>query len=78
VVPAIERPILENNPEKSHAAPKNKQGLGCMNQSSFDCIFADPLATPNNKKGTAKETVESSCIVAMHPAPLMSIANPCL
>jgi hypothetical protein len=25
-----------------------------MNQSSFDCIFARPLATPNNRQGTNK------------------------
>jgi hypothetical protein len=49
-----------------------------MNQSSFDCISADPLATPNNVQATGKEAVEAGCMVAMHPAPLMSAANPCL
>ena len=49
-----------------------------MNQSSFDCIFTCPLATPNNRQGTDKGTVKAGCMVAMHPAPLMSAANPCL
>jgi hypothetical protein len=49
-----------------------------MNQSSFDCIFARPLATPNNKQEQTKETAGSGCMVAMRPAPLMGTANPCL
>jgi hypothetical protein len=49
-----------------------------MNQSSFDCIFARLLATPNNPQATGKDAVEPGCMVAMHPAPLMSAANPCL
>jgi len=52
--------------------------LGRMNQSSFDCIFTRPLATPNNRQGTDKGKAESGCMVAMRPAPLMSTANPCL
>jgi hypothetical protein len=37
-----------------------------MNQSSFDCIFARPLATPNNRQGTNKGGLhgrDASCTI---------------
>ena len=37
-----------------------------MNQSSFDCIFARPLATPNNRQGTNKGRLhgrDASCTI---------------
>jgi hypothetical protein len=76
VVPTIEKNarLPEND---RHAPLKNKQRLGCMNQSSFDCIFTRLLATPNNTQATAKGG-DPGCMVAMHPAPLMSTENPCL
>jgi hypothetical protein len=58
--------------------PQNKPRLDRMNQSSFDCIFARPLATPNNRQEADKRIVEAGCMVAMRPVPLMSAANPCL
>jgi hypothetical protein len=69
VVPTIERPTLKKNPEKPHATPKSKQGLDHMNQSSFDCIFAGPLATPNNRQGTNKGRLhgrDASCTIDEH------------
>jgi hypothetical protein len=49
--------------------PENKQRLGCMNKSSFDCIFARPLATPNNRRGTNKGKLhgrDASCTIDEH------------
>ena len=40
-----------------------------MNQSSFDCIFARPLATPNNRQGTNKGKLhgrDASCAIDEH------------
>jgi hypothetical protein len=37
-----------------------------MNQSSVDCIFARPLATPNNRRGTNKGGLhgrDASCTI---------------
>jgi len=37
-----------------------------------------PAGNPKTRKEQAKQTVEAGCMVAMHPAPLMSTANACL
>ena len=40
-----------------------------MNQSSFDCILARPLATPNNRQGTKQGRLhgrDASCTIDEH------------
>jgi hypothetical protein len=44
----------ENNPENL-MHPENKQRLGRINQSSFDCIFGRPLATPSDRQEQARK-----------------------